>query len=115
MEVDALSALIWDGRPLPYRPLPPTLPDLPAMDVALEDDIAEIVAAAPVVDVHTHLLPPSHGALCLWGIDELLTYVGHIRHARWPLVVVLYPARGYDNPKNSHFTRERLFHTIRHI
>jgi hypothetical protein len=27
-----------------------------------------------VIDLHTHLLPPSHGALCLWGIDELLTY-----------------------------------------
>ena len=26
------------------------------------------------VDLHTHLLPPTHGALCLWGIDELLTY-----------------------------------------
>eukprot|EP00536_Pseudo-nitzschia_multiseries_P018301 jgi/Psemu1/248653/estExt_Genewise1.C_23640008 len=26
------------------------------------------------IDLHTHLLPPTHGALCLWGIDELLTY-----------------------------------------
>ena len=24
--------------------------------------------------VHTHLLPPEHGKLMLWGIDELLTY-----------------------------------------
>jgi hypothetical protein len=32
------------------------------------------VAAAVAVDLHTHLLPPTHGALCLWGIDELLTY-----------------------------------------
>lgn len=32
------------------------------------------VASAEVIDLHTHLLPPSHGALCLWGIDEILTY-----------------------------------------
>lgn len=32
------------------------------------------VASAEVIDLHTHLLPPSHGSLCLWGIDELLTY-----------------------------------------
>ena len=32
------------------------------------------VASALGVDLHTHLLPPKHGALCLWGIDELLTY-----------------------------------------
>ncbi len=35
------------------------------------------VQGALVIDLHTHLLPPSHGALCLWGIDELLTYVRH--------------------------------------
>jgi hypothetical protein len=32
------------------------------------------VRGEQVIDLHTHLLPPSHGALCLWGIDELLTY-----------------------------------------
>mmetsp|Transcript_52190 Transcript_52190/g.126067 ORF Transcript_52190/g.126067 Transcript_52190/m.126067 type:complete len:322 (-) Transcript_52190:456-1421(-) len=32
------------------------------------------VASAELIDLHTHLLPPTHGALCLWGIDELLTY-----------------------------------------
>mmetsp|Transcript_6656 Transcript_6656/g.19163 ORF Transcript_6656/g.19163 Transcript_6656/m.19163 type:complete len:480 (-) Transcript_6656:389-1828(-) len=32
------------------------------------------VASALAIDLHTHLLPPTHGALCLWGIDELLTY-----------------------------------------
>ncbi len=30
--------------------------------------------AAPVHDIHTHLYPPAFGRLCLWGIDELLTY-----------------------------------------
>jgi len=32
------------------------------------------VRGQEVIDLHTHLLPPSHGALCLWGIDEMLTY-----------------------------------------
>lgn len=41
----------------------------------VRDVVAHEVAAARVVDLHTHLLPPSHGPLCLWGIDELLTYV----------------------------------------
>lgn len=36
--------------------------------------IAAEVSGAKVIDLHTHLLPPSHGSLCLWGIDELLTY-----------------------------------------
>jgi hypothetical protein len=49
--------------------------------------VARIVAAAPVIDVHTHLYPPAFGTpaggfggqsdpsgLMLWGIDELLTY-----------------------------------------
>ena len=44
-----------------------------------EDSAASVVvaevASAQVIDIHTHLLPPSHGSLCLWGIDELLTYV----------------------------------------
>ena len=32
------------------------------------------VQSVEAIDVHTHLLPPSHGALLLWGVDELLTY-----------------------------------------
>lgn len=32
------------------------------------------VASTEIIDLHTHLLPPSHGSLCLWGIDEMLTY-----------------------------------------
>ena len=32
------------------------------------------VRACPVIDIHTHLFPPSFGELCLSGIDELLTY-----------------------------------------
>jgi len=37
---------------------------------AIRDEVVNV----EVIDVHTHLLPPSHGKLMLWGIDELLTY-----------------------------------------
>ena len=35
---------------------------------------AEILAATPIIDIHTHLFAPAFGKLSLWGIDELLTY-----------------------------------------
>jgi hypothetical protein len=41
---------------------------------ALAAQIERVVAATPVVDVHTHLYDPCFGNLLLWGIDELLTY-----------------------------------------
>ena len=40
----------------------------------LKSVIRSAVAEIEVIDVHTHLFPPSHGQLMLWGIDELLTY-----------------------------------------
>ncbi|HWZ29987.1 MAG TPA: hypothetical protein VNX18_01560 [Bryobacteraceae bacterium] len=36
--------------------------------------VEEELAAARVIDVHTHLFPPTLGKLGLWGIDELITY-----------------------------------------
>eukprot|EP00667_Euglena_gracilis_P009899 EG_transcript_10078 len=36
--------------------------------------VSDVVDRLEVIDVHTHLFPPSHGPLMLWGIDELLTY-----------------------------------------
>ena len=36
--------------------------------------VASAVSNVEAIDVHTHLLPPSHGTLMLWGIDALLTY-----------------------------------------
>jgi hypothetical protein len=36
--------------------------------------VEEILAATPIIDIHTHLFSPSFGKLGLWGIDELLTY-----------------------------------------
>jgi len=41
---------------------------------ALPATVASAVAQAQAIDVHTHLLPPDHGTLLLWGLDALLTY-----------------------------------------
>mmetsp|Transcript_19696 Transcript_19696/g.24290 ORF Transcript_19696/g.24290 Transcript_19696/m.24290 type:complete len:1097 (+) Transcript_19696:77-3367(+) len=68
------------SRPLHYRrsPLPN---DSLVLKAKFDADPATIksivfseVSSVSAIDLHTHLLPPSHGALCLWGIDELLTY-----------------------------------------
>jgi len=40
----------------------------------LETTVRQAVASVRATDVHTHLFPPSHGELLLWGVDELLTY-----------------------------------------
>jgi hypothetical protein len=40
----------------------------------LQTTVQQILAAAPIIDIHTHLYPPAFGKLGLWGIDELLTY-----------------------------------------
>ena len=40
----------------------------------LRAQVELIVSSMPVVDAHTHLFPPEFNELCLWGIDELLTY-----------------------------------------
>ncbi len=36
--------------------------------------VDEVLAATPVIDMHTHLFAPRFGDLGLWGIDHLLTY-----------------------------------------
>jgi hypothetical protein len=40
----------------------------------LRREVDGIVQTTPVVDIHTHVFPPEFGAMCLSGIDELLTY-----------------------------------------
>jgi len=40
----------------------------------VEAAVRKAVAETPVTDIHTHLFPPSHGELLLWGVDELLGY-----------------------------------------
>src|SRR5262249_36327737 len=41
---------------------------------SLEREVRNVVATTRVVDVHTHVFPPEFGAMCLSGIDDLLTY-----------------------------------------
>ncbi|MFA6133301.1 MAG: glucuronate isomerase [Phycisphaerae bacterium] len=41
---------------------------------AVEAAVRQAVATTTLSDIHTHLFPPSHGKLLLWGVDELLTY-----------------------------------------
>ena len=46
------------------------LKDIPAVESAVREAVSETT----ITDIHTHLFPPSHGDLLLWGIDELITY-----------------------------------------
>ena len=43
-------------------------------EAAVRKAVRKEVAAAPVLDMHTHLFEPRFGKLLLWGIDELVTY-----------------------------------------
>ena len=79
--VDGVSLEKLGGQvPLHYRQgaIPEDSNLLGATIGTNHENIASVVAAevgaAMAVDLHTHLLPPSHGILCSWGIDELLTY-----------------------------------------
>lgn len=40
----------------------------------LRREVDQVVMTTRVVDVHTHVFPPEFGAMCLSGIDDLLTY-----------------------------------------
>jgi len=40
----------------------------------LQTTVDQIVASAPIFDLHTHLFAPCFGELLLYGIDELVTY-----------------------------------------
>jgi hypothetical protein len=42
--------------------------------LTLASTVQDVLARTPILDMHTHLFPPSFGALPLWGIDEVLTY-----------------------------------------
>lgn len=68
---------------------------IPVTTECVQDVIAHEVASASVVDLHTHLLPPSHGPLCLWGIDELLTYVSSITNALILASNISFPQQHY--------------------
>jgi len=61
---------------LPKQGSPPTDSiGAEALDVGqISPVVAEVLAATPMIDIHTHLFAPAFGKLGLWGIDELLTY-----------------------------------------
>ncbi|MFW6062188.1 MAG: glucuronate isomerase [Planctomycetota bacterium] len=40
----------------------------------LQSAVRKAVDDVTITDIHTHLFPPAHGNLLLWGVDELLTY-----------------------------------------
>ena len=40
----------------------------------LRAEVESVMNSTAVMDVHTHLFPAEFKELCLWGIDELLTY-----------------------------------------
>jgi hypothetical protein len=40
----------------------------------LRQQVSLIVKNTPVIDVHTHVYPPEFKSMCLYGIDDLLTY-----------------------------------------
>jgi hypothetical protein len=67
-------------QPIHFRrcPIPDSSHLMSASKGVKVEDIASVILSEvqgqSVIDLHTHLLPPSHGSLCLWGIDELLTY-----------------------------------------
>jgi hypothetical protein len=42
--------------------------------LTLASTLHDVLSRTPVLDMHTHLYPPSFGELPLWGIDELLRY-----------------------------------------
>lgn len=41
---------------------------------SLKKAVEQTCAKTTITDIHTHLFPPSHGGLLLWGIDEMLGY-----------------------------------------
>ncbi|KAH8061348.1 hypothetical protein JL722_3961 [Aureococcus anophagefferens] len=71
--VQILSDVLPVAFRLNKRPADRT-PDATIGIAALRGVVREVVDATDTIDVHTHLFPPSHGDLCAYGIDALLTY-----------------------------------------
>jgi hypothetical protein len=92
------------GTPLHFRPSPiPSNSNLMQTTVCVDDMTAAVVsevAGVSVVDIHTHLLPPTHGPLCLWGIDELLTYHYLVAEYFMTAPVEMTPEAFYAKPKH---------------
>jgi hypothetical protein len=100
---DTPCSLLAEGRPsksssfLEYHPhsipensvLMKRLVDLASVESVVTAEVQGVV----VIDLHTHLLPPTHGSLCLWGIDELLTYVSPASMYMVVRLWIMFPLR----------------------
>src|SRR5712692_11314747 len=53
---------------------PATTHDLLTEASELRQQVEHVVASTPVIDVHTHVFPPEFKSMCLFGIDDLLSY-----------------------------------------
>ena len=42
-------------------------------EAEIRTTISDLMASAPITDIHTHTFDPATGPLLLWGIDEMLT------------------------------------------
>jgi len=47
---------------------------IPLGATQIPSTVQEALSTIPFIDIHTHLFAPGFGKLCLWGIEELLTY-----------------------------------------
>jgi len=47
---------------------------IPLNGTQISSAVHEALSTIPFIDIHTHLFAPGFGKLCLWGIEELLTY-----------------------------------------
>lgn len=62
--------------------------------------VEKAVSQAVVTDIHTHLFPPAHGKLLLWGADDLLTYHYLVAELFTFAPEGLTPQRFYALPKS---------------
>jgi len=67
---------------------------------AVEAQVRRAVDEVVITDVHTHLFPPSHGRLLLWGVDELLTYHYLVAELFKVAPADLTPRKFYNLPKH---------------
>lgn len=106
------------GQPMHFRKCP--IPDssrLMTTPIGLTvDDVPSVVFSEVrgqnVIDLHTHLLPASHGALCLWGIDELLTYHYLVAEYFMTAPPSISPESFYAMSKTQQVCVCILFHTL---
>ncbi|CAH0490414.1 unnamed protein product [Peronospora farinosa] len=71
--------------------------------------VRQAVASVQIIDVHTHLFPPSHGKLMLWGINELLTYHYLVAEFLQTASVQVEELNSYSKEKQASLIWKHLF------